>query len=434
MAAPSSAAASPTIEQLPAASPVTSLSAAAGVPAIPGLARFDLQQAIELALRREPRVNVALAEIRRADALVKEARSASFPTLTGNAAYTHLDHDRMLNGRVISAQNQLGANLLLSVPVVAPQRWVQTGHASDNLSVTRLNADDVRRQVAVAVAHSYLAVVVQHRAIEVNQRALDNAQAHYTFVHTRFAGGVGNRLDEVRANQEFASSDAALQNAYAALTRAQEALGVLLGVDGPAEVSDEIALPDPPSLEQGLSDAVVHRSDVIASTERWKAAKRVSNDGWTDYMPLLTAALQPFYQNPKTLTQPLTGWQAQLILTVPFYDGGLRYAVAAERDVAVAENQTQLEATLRQAKSEVRVAFAVLQRADASLGSAARAAKLAAEALAMANLAYKAGATSDIEVIDAERRARDAETAAVIAEDGARQARLDLLAATGRLP
>ena len=87
-----------------------------------------------------------------------------------------------------------------------------------------------------------------------------------------------------------------------------------------------------------------------------------------------------------------------------------------------------------QARSEVRAAFESLTRADAGLASATTAAKLAAEALKLANVAYQAGATTNIEVIDAERRARDAETSAVIAEDGARQARLDLLAASGRFP
>jgi hypothetical protein len=37
-------------------------------------------------------------------------------------------------------------------------------------------------------------------------------------------------------------------------------------------------------------------------------------------------------------------------------------------------------------------------------------------------------------VIDAERRARDADTAVAIAEDSVRRARLDLLAALGRFP
>jgi outer membrane protein TolC len=39
-----------------------------------------------------------------------------------------------------------------------------------------------------------------------------------------------------------------------------------------------------------------------------------------------------------------------------------------------------------------------------------------------------------IEVVDAERRARDADSAAVIAEDAVRQARLDLLVAAGQFP
>jgi outer membrane protein TolC len=52
----------------------------------------------------------------------------------------------------------------------------------------------------------------------------------------------------------------------------------------------------------------------------------------------------------------------------------------------------------------------------------------------LSQVAYRGGAFTDIEVIDAERTARDADTAVAVAEDGARQARLDLLAATGRFP
>jgi outer membrane protein len=75
-----------------------------------------------------------------------------------------------------------------------------------------------------------------------------------------------------------------------------------------------------------------------------------------------------------------------------------------------------------------------VKRAEASLAAATNAARLAKSALELATLAYQAGATTNIEVIDAERRARDAETAAAVAEDNARQARVDLLAATGRFP
>jgi outer membrane protein TolC len=61
-------------------------------------------------------------------------------------------------------------------------------------------------------------------------------------------------------------------------------------------------------------------------------------------------------------------------------------------------------------------------------------AESATKALELATLAYRAGATSNLDVIDAERRARDAATTAVIAEDAVRQANLDLLSAAGRFP
>ncbi len=48
--------------------------------------------------------------------------------------------------------------------------------------------------------------------------------------------------------------------------------------------------------------------------------------------------------------------------------------------------------------------------------------------------AFQAGATTSLDVTDAERTARDADSAAVIAEDAVRQSRLDLLTAVGRFP
>jgi len=75
-----------------------------------------------------------------------------------------------------------------------------------------------------------------------------------------------------------------------------------------------------------------------------------------------------------------------------------------------------------------------LLRSDAALDASRSAAKLANEALDLANQAYRAGATTNLEVIDAERAASDADTSAAVAEDTARQARLDMLSASGRFP
>jgi outer membrane protein len=89
---------------------------------------------------------------------------------------------------------------------------------------------------------------------------------------------------------------------------------------------------------------------------------------------------------------------------------------------------------VRQSRSDVRAAFETLRRSEESLIQARNAASLAGEALNLASLAYNAGATTNLEVIDAEQTARDAEIQAEVAADNARQARLDMLAAVGRFP
>jgi outer membrane protein TolC len=398
--------------------------------------RVTMAEAVSRALARNPTFATANEEIRRTEALVEEARSGWFPTLTGNGTYTRLDGDRTFGTppHVIAAQDSVAATLTLAVPLVVPKPWAVWSHAKDNVEATVATRDDIRRQVAVATARAYLTVVAQKYVLVVNERARDNAKAHYDYSHQRLVGGVGNRIDDVRAAQELATDESLVQASYSGLAKAEEALAVLVGTDRPIDTAEEPTLSEPPSLGVAMDDATKRRSDVIAADVRAAAAGHVVRDDWTDYAPYLVGIAQPFYQNPPSLVTPLTGWQAQLVLTVPLYDGGLRYGQAKERDALSNEAKIALDATVRQARSDVRTAFEEVRRADQALTAARSAASLAREALDLASLAYRSGATTNIEVIDAERRARDTETQVEVAADNARQARLDMLAATGRFP
>jgi outer membrane protein TolC len=409
----------------------------------PALARADrpvareqvtLPAAVSRALSRNPTIEVAREEIARAESIVREVRALSFPSITGNATYTRLDEERKFGNNTVAGRDQLGANVTVSVPLVAPQRWVQWSHAKDNVAVARAQDANARRALAVGVAEAYLAVVAELRVVEVNERALATAKAHFDFAHTRLVGGVGNRIDEVRAEQELASVEAQLETTYSGLSRAREALGVLIGAEGPVDAVAEVPLAESPDLATALEEAPARRQDIRALESRLRAAENVAKDDWADYMPILTGVFQPFYQNPASLVQPQTGWQAQLILTLPLYEGGLRYGLAGERRAVAAQARAQVEGALREAKADVRGAFAAVRRADLGLAAARKAAALAKTALELANVAYRAGATTNLEVIDAERRAHDADTAAVVAEDRAHRTRLDLLAASGHFP
>jgi outer membrane protein TolC len=416
----------------PASSPAAPDSPTTGDDATPVV---GLATAVDGALARNPTAVVAADEVRRAYALLEQARSASLPTLAAVGTYTHLDNDRRLpppQGAIIAPANQVNGNITLTVPLIAPKSWVQWSHAVDGVDVAKGSAVDLRRLVAVAVARAYLTIVAQKRVVEAAARARDTDRAHYDFAHQRLVGGVGNRIDEVRANQQLQSDEANLQQQYANLARDREALGVLAGAGGPLD-AEEPNLHATMEPGEAMKDAE-QRSDVIAAGARLRAADHAVRDDWTDYSPYLSGVGSGIYQNPPTLSQPLTGWQVMAILNVPLYDGGLRYGQERERGALREEARVQLEGTLRQARSDVRTAFDEIRRADLALASARQGALLAHQALELAQLAYRAGAYTDIEVIDAERTARDADTAVAVAEDGSRQARLDLLAATGRFP
>jgi outer membrane protein TolC len=431
----------------PAAPPPPAIEAAAAHPE--PVEAVDFDEAVRRAAERSPTAQIAAQEVNRVEALLWEARSGALPLLTANASYTRIDHERdtvtsipvgppdysrQITVRTLPA-SQNNQNLALSIPLLAPSRWYTWSHAADQVGVTRASQQDTRRLVTLNAARAYLTIISQKRAIEVSQRAVQTAAAHYDYAHTRRVGGVGNALDEARADQQLATAQAQLEGAVAGLTRAQEALGIAAGAPGPLDARGEPDLGGGPGdPDEGVKSAEESRTDVLLSRRRAEAARRVTRDGWADWLPTLSLNGQLYRQSPATTQTPDHGWQIQLLLSLPIFEGGLRVGQARERGALEAEARAQLDATLLQARSDVRAAFANLQHAVTSLDQNRRAAQQANVALNIVQQAFKAGATTSLDVTDAERTARDADSAAVIAEDAVRQSRLDLLAATGRFP
>jgi outer membrane protein TolC len=123
-----------------------------------------------------------------------------------------------------------------------------------------------------------------------------------------------------------------------------------------------------------------------------------------------------------------------MVFTVPLFDAGQRRGQARERGALVDVIRAARLNAERQAGSEIRTAREAVAATERALQYARVAAEQANEVLRITDVAFREGATTNIEVVDAQRRARDAETAAAIAEDAVRRARLELLVATGRFP
>ncbi len=404
--------------------------------------KISLRDAVGQAIQRNPSALVAAADIRRVGGLMEEVRAASLPTLSVNATYTRLNKDRTFAASgsdggtenvVVASKDSINITGSLAIPLIAPQAWANWSRAADQLETSKFSERDVQRTVGITTARAYLTVFAQKRQVEVNRQARDNSLAHMQYADARLRGGIGNRVDWARAGQDLEQNEALLQSSYANLYRSQEALGILLGEDEPVDVEDIPAIPQMPTFEQAIEESQ-GRADILLFRQEEKAADRSLNLSWTEYLPNITVVGQPFYQEPSSLTTPKTGWQIQALLTWYLYDGGARYGRTHQREAVLEQARIQLDATLRQANSDVRAAIDNVERTTAAVERQRNSATLADDAMRLADIAYRAGASTNLELIDAQRRARDAETLANIAEDNQRQAYIDLLAASGRFP
>ena len=393
--------------------------------------RFTFQQAIDRAVSSNPTIGQASAGIMRAEAILQQVRSSALPSINATFTTTVIHPVTTFSGASIVPRTQTTTAGDLTVPLLTPVAWARRAQAADQVFVSQQTATDVRRQVAVAAAQSYLAIIASRRVLELNERSRDNARAHYDFANQRFQGGVGSRLNMLRAQQEFTSDEARVEDARLAIRRAQEALGVLVAAEGPVDAADE------PMFDASVEDqptVLDRRPDIRLLSARQSAAERVVNDSWKDYLPSVAAVFSPQLVAPAGLFANSRSWRGSVLFSVPLFDSGSRAGAKRERLALLDTVKFERANAERQATSEIRTAREAVASTERAAMQARQAADQANEVVRITDVAFREGATTNIEVLDAQRQARDTETQAVIADDAVRRARLELLVALGRFP
>jgi outer membrane protein TolC len=176
------------------------------------------------------------------------------------------------------------------------------------------------------------------------------------------------------------------------------------------------------------------RPDVRLFAAQERAADRVWRDSSKDWFPTAIASFDPQALVPASIFSSSRSWRFVVQFTQPIFDSGQRKSVRRLRETDLNVSRLALTGLQTQARSEVRMAQDTVRTNERTLISLRSAAQQAQEVLNITNFAFEAGATTNLEVIDAQRQARDADAIAAIAEDTLRRAQLDLLTALGRFP
>jgi HAE1 family hydrophobic/amphiphilic exporter-1 len=401
-------------------------------PPAPAMEALSFDSAVARAIERNPNVAIAAANILRSQGLLAQIRSDAMPHLTASINNTTLDKALAFGNSEVQPRNQWVMGLTASMPLLAASRWAATSQAKDRLEIARISSEDVRRQVAVATAGAYLSVIAQKRLVEISERALETARSQFEYNRKRREGGLGSRLNELRAGQTVSVDETLAENSRLGLRRSQEALGVLVGGDAPIDITGEPVFDISPA--DNADDWLNTRTDTRLLLMEQKAARNVLKSGLRDYLPEITASFDPQYLTPSGLFQRPKTWRLTFELHQDLYVGGGRKGLNLERQANVQTADFALAQKQIQARAEIRNARWAIEGYGRVLASAREAATQANEVLKITITAFDAGASTNIEVIDAQRGARDIEATVAQAEDSLRQAKFDLLVALGRFP
>jgi hypothetical protein len=159
------------------------------------LEKITLRDAIRRALARNPSIEVALGEVRRARGVLEQTRGASLPTVYGNGLYTRIDHNRVLTtpatqttpaeNIVLTNADSVLLNVTGSVPLLAPRAWAGWAQANENLHVVEKGVAEAQRQIAITVAAAYLAIIERRREVDLNARARATPRRRTSTTRTR---------------------------------------------------------------------------------------------------------------------------------------------------------------------------------------------------------------------------------------------------------
>lgn len=394
------------------------------------LRTVEFQEAVDEAVARNPTMARAETAIAQAQALLQQSRAALMPTVSASVTTVTLNSSRGFEDTVTVPRSQVTFGAEASMPLLALEAHARTNQARDQIEVAELASVEVRQQVAVATAYAYLGVIAARRQLDVDERALEAAGAHLEFANRRLEGGAGSRLNQLRAAQAASTAEARLENTRLALAQAQEALGLMLVAEGPVDAGAEPTF-DLPQAGTPPVNWLLDRPDVQRQLRAVSAAERVVGDSRKSWFPTASVSFAPQAVAPASLFSPSRTWSLAFNVSQPIFTR--RFAAErAQREVALSEARIVEQEIEIQARSEERIARQTVESTERALVSAREAAEHADEVLTITMSAFELGATTNLEVIDAQRSARDAETAVAVAEDASRRARFELAVALGR--
>ena len=377
----------------------------------------------------EANLNLVVAEAtyRQARALVREARSAYFPTATLGVGYTRNRQSANLSGSsgtVITGTGAKGSNFFQLPLDIAwePDFWgkvrrsVESSQAGAQASAGDL--ETARLSFQAELAQDYF----QLRTLDAQKALLDATVAAYeqslALTRTRHTAGVASQVDVAQAEAQLKAAQA--QDLDVGVLRAQLEHAIALLVGQPPSAFSLPASPlatAPPGIPVGVpSELLQRRPDVAAAERRVAAANAQIGVAIAAFYPTITLSASTGFESTGIatwLTWPSRFWSVGPGISQTLFDGGLRRAQTDAARAAYDASVATYRQTVLGAFQGVEDNLAALRILEDEARVQDEAVAAARQSVTLTTAQYRAGTVSYLNVITTQTIALADEVTAV---------------------
>jgi outer membrane protein len=409
-----------------------------------------LDEAVNIALQRNPTLRAARKEIEASQGVIIQSRALALPKLRLNGAFNAVENSDVDRPPVSIPGFNFGTdkNWLTQIRIV--QSIYEGGRVGSALRAGKLaseraflNYQTAEADTVLAVEVSYFDVLLGEQQVKVQEASVELLTNELQDTKRRFDAGTVPRFNVLRAEVELANAQPRLIRARNLYRVSKNNLVNLMGADVPREMLEDIPInlsgtleAQPLNLEIGKAVALAleHRTE-LESLRKLEGLRREDIiNARSGYKPRLEA-YAGYDAHSSIFTEDLShdvyGWIAGVQLNWDLFDGlqtrGRIKEAQARKDQAALE----IEDTSRRIELEVRTALSNFREADELLKSQEKVMEEAEEALRLATARAQAGTATQLDVLSAQTALTESRTTHVQALHDYEVARAKLERAVG---
>ena len=402
-----------------------------------GFADPTLRSLIERALEQNYDLKGAAERARRAQALIRVARSALYPDLNLTAAASR-QRSNMPPPAGTSNDAALGTSGSWTIDIFGANQLAALAATAEAEA-----SEEARRDFEVALTANVATVYAELRGLQTQRAILDaNIAVRADTLHltrVRYDAGLATDLDVARAETQLQRLEAEIPEVRRRIDNAVGALAILTGtmpeaVDPSLLVAAPIPGGDPALPQQAPAALLERRPDLREAARRIDAAAAHLGSARADLLPKFTLGFAAYsdrltFRDMPDVTDGL--FQVGLGTFWPLFNAGRIRANIVAADASLRETEHAFDQALLNALQDVETSYTNIQAQRERRALLSDAVESGRRSSRLAQDLYQAGTTDFLSVLDAQTQVFESERALAATQTEAAISAVDLYRSLG---